>query len=134
MKRPVVIAVVMGSAIVAGAGLAYWYKALFQPADAPTVQLAITAALKLHIEAIEVPVWPGSQIGLRDGRERLDGAIVVVGEISAPMLNGLKRRTHLEAMLRRVCLRVEPPCFRVLGLRLDGREMPLAKPIIGGGL
>src|SRR5688572_32535902 len=48
-----------------------------------------------------------SHIGLRAGRERLDGAILVVGEISAPVVDGLTRRTHLEAMFKRVCIPIE---------------------------
>jgi hypothetical protein len=134
MTRSRIAIAVVVSAIAAGAALAYFYKSRFRPIDPPRVQLALTDALREHIEAIELPLWPDAQVGLFDGRERLDGAIVVVGEIKAPLVGGLQRRSQVEAMFRRTCAHIEPACFRVVGLRVDGIVMPLAKPIIGGGL
>jgi hypothetical protein len=133
MIRPWLAIAVSVGAIVAGASLAYGYKRLF-PTPRPLVQLALTEALRAHIENIELPIWSDAEVGLFDGRERIDGTILAVGEIKAPLVGGLQRRSPLEAMFRRTCAHVEPNCFRVVGLRVDGVVMPLAKPIIGGGL
>jgi hypothetical protein len=133
MKRPLLIIAVLAGAVAAGTGAAYCCKRA-QQAHRPLVQLALTEALREHIEAIELPLWPDAELGLFDGRERLDGAILVVGEIKAPLTGGLQRRSQVEAVFRRTCAHIEPACFRVVGLRVDGVMMPLAKPIIGGGL